>query len=233
MYERKQGVDVELDLLVDGEEYAVGELDAQDGAQAYYVVVADDIELSDVGLELTYDGRTQSVESMTGIGDSDLDHLLNRDAPRRYEQTCDQGPVETPKVRVSPLGCTVVGTSPLSYYGDLGWAPTGRAWVVVDVSVGDVYYLDSPRYPDADYDVTTGDAVVTLDGERAVDELPVDQEAAADGEWYRRLVFEVDETALDGTLEIKRVFRGEPHSDPWSEGAQRLTWTFERTVHLG
>lgn len=124
-----EDVPAEITATVDGEGFGLG--DRGDAAGAY-VPASEGTTAADVTLSVELDGVTQTVR---GDG-SDLEAgaaapLYELDAPARGDRC--RVTIATAGVQGAPR-CRL-GTVRLPYLRDLGWAPEGQEWLVVDLDV--------------------------------------------------------------------------------------------------
>lgn len=213
-----------LSLLVDGEPTEVGDLDEEGLFGAYVAVPAD---ADDIGLSVEYDGLTQTVEDV-------YDPVTNRpsdpaelylEAPAVEWRYCPRTRLPTGDRRLTFFGtdCSVNISSPLPYYGPLGWAPAGTSWVVAEVhadptlvglDLGDDY---------VDYEATS-EVRVRLGDLRPVELLPAGDDldrvgVQDDGSYAATAVFRVGATEGDGPLTFVRRFVATPEDDDVPAGA--------------
>ncbi len=223
-------------LVVDGERSDLGDLRAEGGNGAY-VVVPDDVD--DVGLEVEYDAKTQVLDDVydpVTRRPSGLNALYN-DSPVLATPSCPDTPRDTDGLFWPGARCTVGITSPVLYYGPVGWAPAGSEWVVARVTVSGATLagVDVPGGY-VSYDVTGGEARVTLDGREPVEVLPLEQGEPAglddDGDWRGVAVFRVDESDTPRDLLITRRYQAvaEDTDEATAAGQPRVRTLRDRVV---
>lgn len=118
--------------LLDGEEEIA--LPAEVPSQWYQglVVGAKDPSV----LQVEYDGVTQSVELETGVVEGDQGEQLKdlESASTTLDRRCPAEAFE-PKEAALTHECGVRAVHVLPYVAELGWAPDGQTWVVVDADI--------------------------------------------------------------------------------------------------
>jgi hypothetical protein len=209
--EAPEDVSPMLALIADGERYRLGAMD-QEGVRAAIVVVPE--EADDIGLEIEYDGLTQVVEDVYDavITRADGPDSLYLEAPSVRWENCPETRLEKgdPAVSVHGASCQANISSPVPYFGPLGWAPPGRAWVVVRFLAGALQvgydapsdYVEYTEYPD--------EVRLRIEGASGAPELfPLGDNVHAgsqdDGSWEAQAVFSVDDTLQDPRLSFRRV----------------------------
>ncbi len=217
-----------LTLVADGERHEVGALD-EEGRYGAVVVVPEDVD--DISLEVEYDGLTQVIEDAYDqvINRADGPPSLYLDAPRLTTTYCETGRLRGGDPRVGFFGGTSVAqvSSPVPYVGALGWAPSGRAWVVADVTTDAVR---SAGWDGADYVEYAVDSTVrvTLDGAEPVELHPRDEGETTglqdDGSWAATAVFDVAQADGDVMPDLRRVLVGtaEDEDDARAAGAPEV-----------
>lgn len=118
--------------LLDGEEEVA--LPAEVPSQWYQGLVVGAKDPS--ALQVKYDGVTQSVELETGVVEDDQGEQLKdlESASTTLDRRC---PAEAFEPREAALTheCGVRAVHVLPYVAELGWAPDGQTWVVVDADI--------------------------------------------------------------------------------------------------
>lgn len=205
-----------LALLVDGRRHEVGELD-DEGLHAAWVVVPEDAD--EISVEVGYNGLTQVVEV---VGPSVIEHPT--EAPAHLYGTAPR--LEAPVERVArlprrvPLRGPEVSTralTPVPYVTGLGWAPDGRAWVLVDVVVGPLVGGIEVGEEYVGYLADGGEVAVRLSGARPEqwvplgsprprDELVGDQDESGDDTWRGQAVFAVPDGTTEAVLRVRRTY---------------------------
>lgn len=152
----------EVSVLTGDDELAVFELDTQGGRPAgrTWVLVSDD---ADPGLQVTYDGHTQTVDLGSGEVDAGVADGLYDIAT--YDVDCpDQGSGTGRDNLQYRIECTVGEVIAVPYVADLGWAEEGQTWLLVQVELrtGEVRFTsgnESARYrvDREDGSITVGD----------------------------------------------------------------------------
>jgi hypothetical protein len=206
--EAPEDVEPMLTLTADGKEHRVGSL-ASEGPDGAIVVVPEGVD--DVGLEIEYDGLTQVIKDVYSPVDTRADgpDALYLEAVSQRWESCPETDLSggDPAVTFFGADCQANISSPLPYFGPLGWAPADRAWVVVRFSAAS---------PDAGYDVPAGyveyavqpsEVRLRLDGARP-ELLPVEEGddvgAQDDGSWKARAVFSVPASSNQPPLAFRR-----------------------------
>lgn len=117
--------------VVDGAEEVPVPVTAQAGRSGATVVGVSD----PTGIEVTYDGFTQTVDPATGaVGAGPAEGLLElATATTSVDRLCDAR--DFPVAATLDNGCQVAATHRLPYVAGLGWAPDSRSWLVVDARV--------------------------------------------------------------------------------------------------
>jgi hypothetical protein len=229
-----------LSLVVDGTSHAVGDL-GDDGFFGAYVAV--DAEADQVGLSLEYDGLTQTVDDVDDPVSDGTPDLLVHETPRHTWADCPDSTLGT--TRAAPMtmignGCGLAYTSPLAYHAERGWAPAGKAWVIVDLSVHGFEggYDAGAEY--VTYEVVGSEQVdVRLDGRKPVQVLPFEDNTGFVDDtdtWQGRAIFEVDDTTKGGTISFRRAFTATPEDadEAKAVGAPRV-WqrVYRASVEVG
>ncbi|WP_193609501.1 hypothetical protein [Nocardioides lijunqiniae] len=207
-----EDVEPMLTLTADGEQHPVGSL-VSEGPNAAIVVVPEDVD--DVGLEIEFDGLTQVIEDVYSPVDTrgDGPRSLYLDAASQRWAYCPETALSAGEPEVTFFGadCQASISSAVPYVGPLGWAPAGRAWVVVRFRAGspDASY-DAPGGYVA-YDVQPSEVRLRLAGVPGAEprlfaeEEGDDVGAQDDGSWKARAVFSVPETTDQPRLTFRRV----------------------------
>jgi hypothetical protein len=227
-----------LALTADGEQHPVGSL-ASEGPNAAIVVVPEGVD--DVGLEIEFDGLTQVIEDVYSPVDTRADgpSSLYLDAPSQRWASCPEITLSEgdPAVRFFGADCRADISSPVPYFGPLGWAPAGRAWVVVRFLAGspDGSY-DAPRGY-VEYDVQRSEVRLRLAGATGGEprlfplEEGDDVGSQDDGSWKARAVFSVPETTNQPRLTFRRALVALPEDR--DEAASVGAPSHLRRVHAG
>lgn len=220
--EPKPEVSPMLTLVADGVEHEIGAMDAE-GVRAAAVVVPADAD--DIGLEIEYDGLTQVIEDAYDqvITRADGPGGLYLEAPVLGFTECAPVRLSGGDARVGFLGTEVTGrvATPVPYFGPLGWAAPGRAWVIARVHTG------SPRagWDGADYTsyVTTSEVTLELEGAAPAEQLPLEEGDDVgpqdDGSWAAVVVFDVADSTRTPTLDVRRVLLATPEDTDEAEAA--------------
>jgi hypothetical protein len=217
--ESPEDVSPMLTLNVDGERHRVGALD-EEGVSAAIVVVPEDAD--DIGLEIEYDGLAQAIDDVYDPISSRADgpDLLYFEAPSVRWESCPETSLSGGDPAVSFFGadCQANISSPVPYFGPLGWAPEGRAWVVVRFLAGSpaVGYDAPGEY--VEYTVDPSEVRLRLEGSSGAPELfPLEEGAPVgaqdDGSWEAQAVFSVDDSVRDPRLSFRRVLFGLPDDE--------------------
>lgn len=232
----------QVTLSVEGRDYDLGDLRGeQDGA---YALVPE--QAGDVAVSVEYDGLTQTMDPLSptrhrGDGPNSLYHeapgLFWEDCADRRFRTRDDDPANW-----IGADCAVQRSDPLPYMAELGWAPEGRQWLPVRVSLDNASLGFGAGDDYVSYEVVGDDVRATLEGDsgaRAVmrDTLAYDEVEPGvqdDGTWKGLLVFEVDEGFNGGELTLRRRYLATAEeSDSGASGAPRLVRrTFAATMPL-
>ena len=232
-----------LSVVVDGEPVEAGALD-EEGVHGRWVVVPEDAD--DIGVAITYDGVTQTVEDVSDrlvrrpVGAPEL--LYAETPPGLHAPECPE-PAEDPEpARYVFGGCFAQVTDPFPYHRELGWAEPGRAWVVARLSVDPVVVgWDAPGQGGAvvSYEVRPEEVAVTLDGAEPVDVLASEPGEPAglhdDGTWSGLVVFSVAEDVESYDLAFSRPYTGRPEDadEAVAEGTPaELTGTYAATFPI-
>lgn len=226
-----------LTLTAGGEDYRVGALDAE-GVNAAIVVLPEDAD--DVGLEIEYDGLTQVIEDAYDQVSTRAEgpHLLYFEAPTQRWETCPETTLAggDPAVSFFGTGCQANISSAVPYFGPLGWAPEGQAWVVVRflASRPDAGYDAPGEY--VEYTVDPSDVRLRLEGAGGAPELFALEDGQRvgeqdDGSWKALAVFAVDDTLRHPTLRFRRVLSAVP--DDAAEAVAAGAPDPLRRVHAG
>lgn len=133
-------------VLIDGSDELAVPVVAQAGASGGVVIGATD----PVGLEVDYDGVTQTVDLDTGaVGAGQAEGLSDlSDATSAVLRACPAR--DFPTSAVLDHGCRVEAVHRLPYIDGLGWAPDSQTWLVVDARIkGEATMLlgDDPGTP--------------------------------------------------------------------------------------
>lgn len=225
-----------LTLTADGEAYAVGALD-EEGVHAAIVVVPEDAD--DLGLEIEYDGLTQVVEDVYDavVTRADGPDLLYTDAPALHWESCPETTLSggDPEVAFFGADCQAAISSPVPYFGPLGWAPAGRAWVVVRFLAGSpAAGVDAPSGY-VEYTVAPSEVALRVRDGGAPQLFPLEEGdevgAQSDGSWKAQAAFSVDASLGDPQLSFRRVLVATP-DDP-AEAAAAGAPDPLRRVHAG
>lgn len=149
-----------LTLVADDKDYDLGEIEhSSDGPK----VVTVSGTPKQVDLELEYAGRSEVVDA---YADSDATPTFaGRELPSLTSAKCPERPngYLANQVYFGGSKCSVRYSDLMPYHGAFGWAPEGKAFVVVDAST------DRPAYfaRDAvDYETEYGALNLTLDGQQ-------------------------------------------------------------------
>ena len=155
--------DEEIELVEDRQVRSV----VSDGRASSLLPVDEGVELSDVTVEVTYDGLTQVLSPGSGEIDSGAAAPLYEDegAPS-HEMSCTGGPCrleadEPSTWRLSrDRGEFETGAvTMLPHHAELGWADEGRTWAVVDLTLS-----DPGSFYDEDDERRSIDGLPTIDG---------------------------------------------------------------------
>ena len=205
----------EVDLVSHGQEYRLPSPDReQRHGESFYAVVEGDA--SDLSMQVTFDGVTQSVDLRSGDRDAGQAAALYEVDDSELEQIpCDAEPWfdDQPDV-TAQVACTVIGPAVLPYAGG-EWAEPGREWVAVTVETHLRSYaiaIGVGALSGAQYGAAGVVSDIRLDGRRpthvisggAGDNGCPDPETAACN-YEEHLVFDVPEGEL-GTLTIEQTF---------------------------
>lgn len=117
--------------VVDGGAEVPVPITAQAGRSGAMVVGVSD----PLGIEVTYDGFTQTVDPGTGaVGAGPAESLLElATATTSVDRLCDAR--DFPVAATLDNGCQVAAIHRLPYVAGLGWAPDSRSWLVVDARI--------------------------------------------------------------------------------------------------
>lgn len=232
-----------LALTAGAETYDVGPLD-QEGVSASWVAVPDGA--GPIGVAVEFDGVTQVVEDTTDphaapTGASDL--LYDESPPGLHDPECAEPPVDETASRYASSSCQLTVTDPIAYHEELGWAPAGRAWVVVRLAVDPVVVgWDDPGPGGAvvGYEVAPEDVTVTLDGTAPADVLTSGDDGQPaglqdDGRWQGDAVFAVPADVDAAEVAFARPYTGRPE-DPDEAAAEgtpaELAGVYEASVEV-
>ncbi len=236
-------VPAEAALLVDGDPVDLGPLDSE-VAPGWWVVVPEDART--IGVAITYDGLTQTIEDATGqqgqpAGAPEL--LSSLDSAGLHDPDCPE-PAQGPEPsRYAFASCTVTISDPIPYHRALGWSVFGQGWIVVRLSVQPVAAgWDDPGPGGAvvDYETREGDEVtVTLDGDEPVELLPVEPDQPVglqeDGWWKADAVFLVPDDTTAFEVAFARPYTAVPEDpdEAVAEGTPaELTGTYAATFEV-
>lgn len=235
--EAAEGVAPMLTLAADGERYRVGALD-EEGVHAAVVVVPESAG-DDIGLEIEYDGLTQVIEDAYDAVSTRADgpSSLYLEAPSTRWEYCPETRLRggDPAVSVFGAGCKANISSPVPYFGPLGWAPAGTQFVVVRFLAGspDVGYDAAAEY--LEYEVDPSEVQLRLEGAGPPELFALEDDERAgvqdDGAWEAQAVFVVDEAAGDPTLSFRRVLVAWPEDPDQAEAVGAPARI--RRVHAG
>lgn len=236
-------VSPEITLLAGDGSYPIGPMD-EEGVYASWVAVP--AGAGPIGVAVGFDGVTRTVADVTDpravpVGGS---ALLDADPqPGLHTPDCPE-PAEDPEPARYGFGsCHVQVSDPFPYHRDLGWAPEGRAWVVVRLSVEPVVVgWDEPGPGGAvvSYEVAPEDVEVTVDGAGPTDVVAREQGDRAglqdDGRWVGDAVFAVPADVDGYEVAFARPYTGLPE-DPAEAAAEgtpaELTGTYAATFPIG
>lgn len=202
-------VDPHATLVVDGVDHDLGALNDREGLDGGWATVPEDAE--EVRLEVEYDGLVQTIDPYAAGSRADGPALLYASAPSFATLPCPAQLDRRADDRESWSGggCHARAVTPLPWHADLGWAPDGRAWLLVTVSIERAYAGYDTR-PYTEYDVAPREPQVRLDGVPATHTLPATPGDAvgeqSDGTWRATVVFEVGDDFSGGELALDRVF---------------------------
>lgn len=225
-----------LTVIAGGERYRVGALN-EEGVHAAIVVVPEDAD--DIGLEIEYDGLTQVIEDAYDqvITRAEGPDSLYFEAPSVRWEYCSETRLRggDPAVSVHGATCKANISSAVPYFGPLGWAPPGKAWVVVRFLAGTpLVGYDAPSGY-VEYTVYPEEVRLRLEGAGAPELFPLEDGAHAgaqdDGSWEAQAVFAVDDSVRAPTLSFRRVVSAlaEDHAEARAAGAPKEL----RRVHAG
>lgn len=232
-----------LALTAGAETYDVSPLDLE-GVYASWVAVPDGA--GPIGIAVEFDGVTQVVEDMTDphaapTGASDL--LYDESPPGLHDPECAEPPVDEAASGYAFSSCRLTVSDPIAYHEELGWAPAGRAWVVVRLAVEPVVTgWDDPGPGGAvvGYEVAPEDVTVTLHGVAPTDVLASDDDGSPaglqdDGRWRGDAVFAVPADLDSAEVAFARPYTGLPE-DPDEAAAEgtpaELAGTYEVAVEV-
>lgn len=129
-----------VDVVSDGANYRVrAPLDASDGVEAFYLLVAGTGE--EPRLEVEFDGVTQTLDLLTGERDpgaAEQLYGLRNDKKKPRSCTADAA-FGLPVVRPTEFSCTITRARRVPYAGD-AWAAPGHDWLVLTVVTSMVRY---------------------------------------------------------------------------------------------
>jgi hypothetical protein len=217
-----EDVEPMLTLTADGEQHPIGPL-VSEGGNAAIVVVPE--EADGIGLEIEYDRLTQVIEDAYDpvVTRADGPDSLYLDAPTQRWETCPETSLSGGDPAVSFYGadCKANISSPVPYFGPLGWARPGREWVVVRFLAGaPLTGYDAPSGY-VEYTVRESRVRLRLEGADTPELFPLEEGQAVgpqeDGSWQALAVFSVLE-GTDGTLTFSRPLTALPN-DPAQAGA--------------
>jgi hypothetical protein len=167
------------------------------------VAVPGEPDLTDLAIEVDFDGLVQTLDVATGEIDAGVAQSLYD--PRRFATGCDDVRDDCDFAAASPdqplrpatFGLTATAVSLYPYDGELGWADEGTLWAATRVQVfGGVAFDAAGRRYSAPYD-----------GQRTTAEIdgaePVLNEIAT-GRQYGRIVFSVPEDASPAMLLLEQ-----------------------------
>jgi hypothetical protein len=212
-----------LALVVDGETIDLGPLDAE-AAKGWWVVVPEDADT--IGVAVTYDGVTQTIEDATdrlAVPEGGSELLYAVDTPRVHQPSCSE-PAQGPEPERYVIGsCNVSISDPIPYHRQLGWADEGSAWVVVRLRMREVVVgWDDGTDAYAGYTTTSDEVEVRLDGAESFDLLPSEPERTAglqdEGTWTGDVIFRVPVGTDPEEVVIVRPYAGVPE-DPAAAAA--------------
>ncbi|WP_134738230.1 hypothetical protein [Nocardioides sp. 503] len=225
-----------LTVTAGGERYPLGALD-EEGVYAAAVVVPEEAG-DDIGLEVEYDGLTQVIRDAydSAVTRADGPEELYFESPGQRWAACPETSLSggDPAVDFFGADCRANITSPLPYFGPKGWAPEGRAWVVVRFDAGSprTGYDGPGGY--VDYSVRPSEVRLSIEGAEAPELFPYEEGEPVgqqdDGSWEALAVFSVPKTR-DVTVRFRRVVVATPEdpSDAAAAGAPQQI----RRVHAG
>lgn len=245
-------------LVADGRRYPVdapaevvrgtGSGDARDpdtledeGKRSVYVAIEGDPD--DISLEVTYDDVTQSVDVLTGerapgraagmYEASVLDAFVGQGECGTVEPS---GPL--PRVDFDEAYCQVLpGTVLVPYTSELGWAPEGRRWVVVNVLarfqrvlrwvVTSENWYDDPQM--TQYGTVDFADDVTLDGRGPVESIA--EESSFENQHKNTYTFEVgtDDPLL---LRVRHTYSSDRIRRGDVDGPSSVKVELDKTVDL-
>jgi hypothetical protein len=217
--------DLPFALVVGDDAYDLGELD-DDGPTAAYVVVPEDTD--DIDVRVTFDGLSQQVEV---LGPDPVDQPVDA-PPGLYGGGPRLLPWDKqPALADDPRGRSLTGgmvstrvLSPTPYVTGLGWAPEGRAWVLVDVAANGAVSAVQADGEQVPYAVAGGEAVIRLSGRKPDRLLPLGSPRAEedvvgqsperllgkDDVWRGQAVFLVPDDLGGGDLTVRRPLFVDP-----------------------
>lgn len=185
---------------------------------------------STISLRVRYDGVDQVVDGLTGEVDrAGADPLYNLAFAGGAQVCADPlwGP-EAGDTGDTVTRCLVTSTAQRPYVAGLGWAPTGKSWLVVTVLPGAPSQFDGP---DGTYQVESSASTYLLDGKAPEQTFGLNETTAVDGAEDPSTT---EETGVDATDPQVAIFEIDPARPTGQfEVRTKLTGTTEVTGKRG
>lgn len=193
---------LELELVVDGEKYALTPPSSGSGKTAEYVAV--DGKGDDVRLDVTYNGVTQTLDGQTGELEKGVAaDLYDLPALKVRSQKC---PIKkwltNPQFFVN-YQCTALTAVPTPYIADT-WAEEGHTWLAVRLQTTlSLFATGSLVDAVASYDAVDTTDLTTIDGKKPLGTLEMNE---SEGTLSGILVFDI-EGELPKTMDVLRQYK--------------------------
>jgi hypothetical protein len=193
---------LEVELVADSERFSLTPPDSGAGKTAQYVAVGGNAD--DLGLEVTYDGLTQTVDVATGERESGVAERLYDLAGKELRiKDCPIKKWFTDPTRLLAYECKYMTAVPSPYVANT-WVEKGQTWLAVTVATNLVNYaIGQLNGSIASYEVVANEERSTIDGAAPLGTL---REKVDGGAAFGVVVFDI-KGELPDTMRVMRRYR--------------------------